>query len=149
MDDTITPAVTSRPATKADLQAIGRLGALLVRLHHDFDPQRFIAAKPQTEEEYARYLRDAARGAERDPSRHGAGRVREAPVRECRVQADDDRDDAEAERRRELHVRAPSCAAQRTGSAPRWPALPSTTAALRLSPVNVARFIGEFLNAAR
>ena len=56
MDDTITPAVTIRPATKADLPAIGRLGALLVRMHHDFDPQRFIAATPQTEEGYAWYL---------------------------------------------------------------------------------------------
>ena len=51
-----TPAVTIRPATPADLSAIGRLGALLVRTHHDFDPERFIAATPQTERAYASFL---------------------------------------------------------------------------------------------
>ena len=50
------PTVTVRPATPADLQAIGRLGALLVRMHHGFDPQRFIAATPQTEHGYAWFL---------------------------------------------------------------------------------------------
>src|SRR3954470_15720309 len=50
------PAVTLRPATSADLPALGRLGALLVRTHHDFDPLRFIAAIPQTEEAYASFL---------------------------------------------------------------------------------------------
>jgi len=45
-----------RPAVPADSQAIGRLGALLVRLHHDFDPERFLAAAPQTEERYGAYL---------------------------------------------------------------------------------------------
>ena len=39
-----------------DLPAIGRLGALLVRTHHDFDPDRFIAATPQTEHGYAAFL---------------------------------------------------------------------------------------------
>jgi ribosomal protein S18 acetylase RimI-like enzyme len=38
------------------MPAIGRLGALLVRTHHDFDPKRFIAATPQTEHGYASYL---------------------------------------------------------------------------------------------
>lgn len=50
------PAVSIRPATPADLQAIGRLGALLVRVHHDFDPDRFIAATPQTEHAYGSFL---------------------------------------------------------------------------------------------
>ena len=45
-----------RPAAPADLPAIGRLGALLVRTHHDFDPERFIAATPQTERGYASFL---------------------------------------------------------------------------------------------
>jgi ribosomal protein S18 acetylase RimI-like enzyme len=49
-------AATLRPAAPADLPAIGRLGALLVRLHHEFDPDRFIAATPQTEEGYASFL---------------------------------------------------------------------------------------------
>jgi ribosomal protein S18 acetylase RimI-like enzyme len=48
--------ITVRPALPADLEAIGRLGALLVRAHHDFDPQRFIAATPQTERGYASFL---------------------------------------------------------------------------------------------
>ena len=51
------PAVTIRPATQADLTAVGRLGALLVRVHHDFDPERFIPATPQTEQGYASFLR--------------------------------------------------------------------------------------------
>lgn len=49
-------AVTIRPAVPADLPAIGRLGALLVRTHHDFDPERFVAATPQTERGYASFL---------------------------------------------------------------------------------------------
>ncbi len=50
------PAVSIRPATPADLPALGRLGALLVQVHHDFDPQRFIAARPGTEQGYAGFL---------------------------------------------------------------------------------------------
>ncbi|MDB4881994.1 MAG: acetyltransferase [Gemmatimonadetes bacterium] len=38
------------------MPTVGRLGALLVRLHHDFDPQRFIAATPQTERGYGSFL---------------------------------------------------------------------------------------------
>ncbi|HET7187107.1 MAG TPA: GNAT family N-acetyltransferase [Gemmatimonadaceae bacterium] len=52
----MTSPVVIRPATRADLAAIGRLGALLVRLHHDFDPQRFIPATPRTEQGYASFL---------------------------------------------------------------------------------------------
>jgi len=48
--------VMIRAATPADLQAIGQLGALLVRPHHDLDPARFIAATPQTPRAYASYL---------------------------------------------------------------------------------------------
>ncbi|MBA3240614.1 MAG: GNAT family N-acetyltransferase [Acidobacteria bacterium] len=51
-----TPAAAVRPAAPADLPAVGRLGALLVRTHHDFDPERFIAATPQTERAYASFL---------------------------------------------------------------------------------------------
>ena len=51
-----TPAATIRPAAPADLSAMGALGALLVRTHHDFDPQRFLAATPQTEHGYASFL---------------------------------------------------------------------------------------------
>jgi ribosomal protein S18 acetylase RimI-like enzyme len=48
--------VTIRPATSADVRAMGRLGALLVRTHHEFDAARFIAATPQTEHGYGSYL---------------------------------------------------------------------------------------------
>jgi ribosomal protein S18 acetylase RimI-like enzyme len=51
-----TSTATIRPAAPADLPALGRLGALLVRLHHDFDPQRFLAATPGTERAYAAFL---------------------------------------------------------------------------------------------
>ena len=49
-------APSIRTATLKDVGAIGRLGALLVREHHDFDPQRFIAATPQTEKGYGSFL---------------------------------------------------------------------------------------------
>jgi ribosomal protein S18 acetylase RimI-like enzyme len=49
-------AVVIRRAAPADLPTIGRLGALLVRTHHDFDPQRFIAATSQTEQAYGSFL---------------------------------------------------------------------------------------------
>ena len=45
-----------RSAVPADFPAIGRLGALLVRTHHDFDSKRFIAATPRTEQGYASFL---------------------------------------------------------------------------------------------
>jgi ribosomal protein S18 acetylase RimI-like enzyme len=51
-----TPAAAIRPATPADLPAVGRLGALLVRTHHDFDPRRFLAARPGTPEGYASFI---------------------------------------------------------------------------------------------
>jgi ribosomal protein S18 acetylase RimI-like enzyme len=40
----------------ADLPMIGRLGALLVKEHYDFDPQRFLAARPWTPEGYASFI---------------------------------------------------------------------------------------------
>jgi ribosomal protein S18 acetylase RimI-like enzyme len=49
-------AVSIRGAAPADVPAIGRLGALLVRVHHDLDPQRFIAAGPDTEKRYGWFL---------------------------------------------------------------------------------------------
>jgi ribosomal protein S18 acetylase RimI-like enzyme len=45
-----------RRATPADLALIGRLGALLVEEHYDFDPQRFLAARPGTPEGYASFM---------------------------------------------------------------------------------------------
>ena len=52
----MTAAVNIRPATPADLTAVGRLGALLVRTHHDFDPERFMAATSWTEKSYGSFL---------------------------------------------------------------------------------------------
>jgi ribosomal protein S18 acetylase RimI-like enzyme len=49
-------AVRIRGAAPADVPAIGRLGALLVREHHDFDPERFIAATSRTEKSYGSFL---------------------------------------------------------------------------------------------
>jgi ribosomal protein S18 acetylase RimI-like enzyme len=48
--------VTVRPAVAADVPALGRLGALLVRTHHELDSARFIAAGPRTEQGYASWL---------------------------------------------------------------------------------------------
>jgi ribosomal protein S18 acetylase RimI-like enzyme len=53
--DSAAPVI--RAATAADTKDIGRLGALLVRVHHEFDPQRFIAASAETERGYGSYLR--------------------------------------------------------------------------------------------
>lgn len=50
------PSIAIRPATRADVPTLGRLGALLVRTHHDFDAQRFIAATPRTEQGYGSFL---------------------------------------------------------------------------------------------
>jgi ribosomal protein S18 acetylase RimI-like enzyme len=50
------PELTIRRATRADLDVIGTLGALLVRAHHDFDPRRFIPATPNTAAGYASFL---------------------------------------------------------------------------------------------
>jgi ribosomal protein S18 acetylase RimI-like enzyme len=45
-----------RPAGPEDASALGRLGALLVALHHGLDPERFIAPGPRTEGGYASFL---------------------------------------------------------------------------------------------
>lgn len=49
-------SVIIRPATRDDAPALGRLGALLVRTHHDLDSARFIPATPRTERGYGSYL---------------------------------------------------------------------------------------------
>jgi ribosomal protein S18 acetylase RimI-like enzyme len=48
--------VSLRPARPADLDAVGRLGALLVVEHHEFDPERFIAPLPNLEHRYGSFL---------------------------------------------------------------------------------------------
>jgi ribosomal protein S18 acetylase RimI-like enzyme len=48
--------VRIRRATDADVPALGRLGAALLRLHYTFDAQRFMAPRGDPEEGYARFL---------------------------------------------------------------------------------------------
>jgi ribosomal protein S18 acetylase RimI-like enzyme len=51
------PAAASiRPARPADLPALGRLGAQLVRLHRAFDPRRFFLPEGDLAAGYARFL---------------------------------------------------------------------------------------------
>ena len=45
-----------RRATSADVAAIGRLGALLMRVHYEFDRERFMAPGAQAEEGYGWFL---------------------------------------------------------------------------------------------
>ena len=53
----MTSPVTVRPAAAADEDALGRLGALLVAEHHEFDPQRFIApAARHCPQRYGQFL---------------------------------------------------------------------------------------------
>src|SRR5713101_1125659 len=48
--------IVVRRAIESDLPTLGRLGALLLRAHHAFDPQRFMAPGPNPEEGYAWFL---------------------------------------------------------------------------------------------
>ena len=50
------PGFTIRRARPDDAPALGRLGALLVALHHGYDPNRFIAPGPRTERGYGGFL---------------------------------------------------------------------------------------------
>jgi ribosomal protein S18 acetylase RimI-like enzyme len=45
-----------RRATPADLPRIGRLGALLVKEHYDFDSLRFLATRNRTPADYASFM---------------------------------------------------------------------------------------------
>lgn len=45
-----------RPATPDDVPALGRLGAQLMRLHHEFDRQRFLAPGESPEQGYGHFL---------------------------------------------------------------------------------------------
>src|SRR5262245_44338880 len=50
-----------RRARREDLPALGRLGALLLRNHHDFDADRFMAPGEDPERGYAWFLRTQLR----------------------------------------------------------------------------------------
>jgi GNAT superfamily N-acetyltransferase len=45
-----------RKAERRDVEALGRLGAMLMRTHYAFDPQRFLAAEAGAERGYGRFL---------------------------------------------------------------------------------------------
>jgi len=49
-------SVVIRRATTVDLPTLGKLGALLLRTHHEFDPQRFMAPRGDPEAGYAWFL---------------------------------------------------------------------------------------------
>ncbi|HEX6323370.1 MAG TPA: GNAT family N-acetyltransferase [Vicinamibacterales bacterium] len=55
MSESDTP-ITIRRAEPRDLEALGRLGASLMRLHCAFDARRFMAPGEHPEERYARFL---------------------------------------------------------------------------------------------
>src|SRR4051812_34492292 len=48
--------ITVRRAERRDRDALGRLGALLLRVHHDFDPHRFIPPGDDPEGGYGWFL---------------------------------------------------------------------------------------------
>jgi ribosomal protein S18 acetylase RimI-like enzyme len=51
---TTTPSI--RPAELQDERVLGRLGAMLVEEHHEFDPQRFLAPRPDMPRAYGHFL---------------------------------------------------------------------------------------------
>src|SRR4051812_47044244 len=53
-DKSVDPVL--RPARRADLPTLGRLGALLVQEHHEFDKRRFLAATKSTADHYGSFL---------------------------------------------------------------------------------------------
>jgi ribosomal protein S18 acetylase RimI-like enzyme len=53
---TVVVPILIRSATAADLPSLGRLGALLMRVHYDFDIHRFIAPGADPEHGYAWFL---------------------------------------------------------------------------------------------
>lgn len=52
----MTPPVTIRRARPEDEAALGRLGEMLVAVHHGFDAARFIAPGPGTRQGYGGFL---------------------------------------------------------------------------------------------
>lgn len=50
--------VVIRAATAGDLGSLGRLGASMMRIHHAFDPRRFIPPGDRPEDVYTRFLEE-------------------------------------------------------------------------------------------
>ena len=57
--------VTVRPAQAADISELGRLGALLVAEHYEFDPERFLAPLPDMPQRYGEFLESQSKGPDR------------------------------------------------------------------------------------
>lgn len=55
---------TIRPATREDLPTLGQLGGMLVRAHYEFDRDRFLAPRPDTDRGYASFLGTQLDGGE-------------------------------------------------------------------------------------
>lgn len=55
---------TVRRAERRDALALGRLGAMLLRTHYAFDPQRFLAPGQSPERAYASFLESQRRDPE-------------------------------------------------------------------------------------
>ena len=55
MSPSPTSSYVVRPAARADLPAVARLAAELVRYHHSLDPKRYLLVEP-IEDGYARFL---------------------------------------------------------------------------------------------
>jgi GNAT superfamily N-acetyltransferase len=45
-----------RQAVSGDLPSLGKLGAMLMQTHYDFDPQRFLEPRPGAQQGYASFL---------------------------------------------------------------------------------------------
>jgi ribosomal protein S18 acetylase RimI-like enzyme len=54
-------SIVIREAVQGDAEALGRMGAALLRLHHGFDGDRFMAPGANPEEGYGRFLGAARR----------------------------------------------------------------------------------------
>lgn len=54
----VTKQILIRPAVNGDTGRLGELGALLMSMHHDIDPRRFIPISRHTSALYSNYLRD-------------------------------------------------------------------------------------------
>lgn len=54
--DTDPGRIIVRPAAPRDVPALGRLGALLMRMHHELDRRRFLAPGPHPEIGYGSFL---------------------------------------------------------------------------------------------
>jgi ribosomal protein S18 acetylase RimI-like enzyme len=52
----MTSTTIIRPAIAGDEKVLGRLGALLVVEHHDFDAKRFLAPRPDMPQAYGQFL---------------------------------------------------------------------------------------------